>query len=300
MSKITSIQIAAIDPNPWQPRKVFDLVKLKGLALSIKKEGLLQPISVRVHPDKPGRYQLIAGECRTRASILAGYNQIKAIIHDVDDEKARRLCLLENMARTDMNVIEEATGVSGLLAQGIPMLDIARTVGRKASVLEEEQYLLKLPIDIQQAVISGGLTKKIGIAIAKLKPDLHFEAYKRVQGRTPEGAMNRIAILAMQAGEQVLFELTQEVKAEMVSLKKTWSCFFKASGVFLTAVQDKEDILVHAISDVGIITNQIDALMKSLRGIRQKVSLVQTMNYLNRQEEAHVNQSSEANKENAR
>ena len=111
-NKITLIKLSLIDPKGDQPRKYFDKEALEELAESIRENGLLQPILVREYGD--GRYQIIAGERRFRASKIAGLSEIPAIILERDDKSVAELALIENIQREDLNPIEEAMGYKTL------------------------------------------------------------------------------------------------------------------------------------------------------------------------------------------
>ena len=111
-NKISKLKISQVDPKSDQPRKYFDKEALEDLANSIVENGLLQPILVRKYGD--GRYQIIAGERRFRASKLAGITEIPAIVLERDDKKAAQIALIENVQREDLNPLEEALGYKSL------------------------------------------------------------------------------------------------------------------------------------------------------------------------------------------
>ena len=106
-----------IYPNPNQPRRRFDFDELEGLAQSIRQNGIIQPIAVRVN--SRGEYELISGERRLRASRLVGITQVPCIIMEANDEKSALFALLENVQRSDLDFFEEAVAIEKLLIQGI-------------------------------------------------------------------------------------------------------------------------------------------------------------------------------------
>ena len=125
------IEVVAVDieRSPWQARSEFDETALKELADSIRANGIVQPPVVRLRAD--GRYELIAGERRTRAAIMAGLKKIPVILADADDRKAAEMGVVENIQRKDLNVIEEAEGYRLLREQfGITQEDVAERVGK--------------------------------------------------------------------------------------------------------------------------------------------------------------------------
>ena len=105
--QVLSVSIDAIDVNPNQPRKYFDRSELENLANSIKENGLLQPLTVRIKADE--RYELIAGERRLRACKIAGLNEVRVIIDNKNEEESSVLAIIENIQRCDLNCIEEAS-----------------------------------------------------------------------------------------------------------------------------------------------------------------------------------------------
>ena len=109
---IVQVPVNEIDPNPNQPRRVFDGESLAALAESIKQYGVLSPISVRLHY---GRYELIAGERRLRAARLAGLTRVPCLVLDVDMEESGLLAMVENLQREDLDFVEEARGISNLI-----------------------------------------------------------------------------------------------------------------------------------------------------------------------------------------
>ena len=156
---IAELDIDRIDPNPYQPRKNFDQEKLQELADSIKHHGLLQPVVVIEHE---GRYILIAGERRLRASKLADLNTIKAIIADaeLDELRMRELALVENIQRENLNPIELALSYKELLdVHKITHEQLANIVHKSRSQITNTLRLLSLSLELQEAVVAGTLTQ---------------------------------------------------------------------------------------------------------------------------------------------
>lgn len=152
----TVLQLSDIEPNPDQPRKNFDERELADLADSIKNEGLLQPILVR---PRKGKYQIIAGERRWQASKLAGIEEVPVRIVDMDDERALRVALIENLQRTDLNPIEEARGYKDLMKRGsLTQTQVAEAVSKSRSAVANSLRLLDLPEQVQQMLYDGNMT----------------------------------------------------------------------------------------------------------------------------------------------
>jgi len=154
------IPVDAIDPNPEQPRRVFDATELERLADSIRRHGVLQPIVLR---RVGGRYELVVGERRWRATRAAGLTKIPAIIADVDERERLELALVENVQRRDLNPIELAHAFRSLSEGGTTQEEIGRRVGLDRSTVANHLRLLELPRELQADVESAC----IGIGHAK-------------------------------------------------------------------------------------------------------------------------------------
>jgi len=150
------LPIGSIEPNPRQPRSVFDPEALAELVHSIREIGLLQPVVVR---EIGNHYELIAGERRLRASKEAGLTHIPAIIRATDDDDLLRDALLENLHRSNLNALEEAAAYSQLLADfGCTQEELAQRIGRSRPQVTNTLRLLKLPPDVQRRVAAGVLS----------------------------------------------------------------------------------------------------------------------------------------------
>lgn len=154
---ITKLKLSQIDPKSDQPRKYFDKEALEQLASSIMENGVLQPILVREYGE--GRYQIIAGERRFRASKLAGITEIPAIILEKDDKKSAEIALIENIQREDLNPIEEALGYKALAEEyDMTQEELSIKVGKSRSAIANTMRLLELPDEILTLVASGELS----------------------------------------------------------------------------------------------------------------------------------------------
>jgi ParB family chromosome partitioning protein len=158
------IPVELVDRNPRQPRSAFDDATLQGLADSVKSRGVLQPVLVRPLPS--GRYELIAGERRWRAAQLAGLQEIPALIRDRDNAEALEVALIENMAREDLNPVEEARACAALVEElGLTREDVGRRVGRSRVAVTNLIRLLDLPDDVLALIERGHLTEGHGRAL---------------------------------------------------------------------------------------------------------------------------------------
>jgi ParB family chromosome partitioning protein len=165
---LREIPVELIDPNPRQPRHSFDETKLSELAESIRTRGVLQPIVVR--PLSGGRYELVAGERRLRAARIAEVDLIPAMLRQADDWERLDLALAENMARQNLNAVEEARACAMLVDDlGLTKEEVGRRVGRSRVAISNLIRLLALPEDTLELIETGHLTEGHGRAILLCK-----------------------------------------------------------------------------------------------------------------------------------
>jgi ParB family transcriptional regulator, chromosome partitioning protein len=166
-ARLIQVDPHAIVPNPRQPRSVFDPQDLAELVHSVREFGVLQPVVVRETGD--GTYELIMGERRTRAAREAGLTAIPAVVRDTADENLLRDALLENLHRSELNPLEEASAYLQLLEDfGITQEVLATRIGRSRPQISNTIRLLKLPVPVQQRVAAGVLSAGHARAILSL------------------------------------------------------------------------------------------------------------------------------------
>ena len=179
-TRIETLPLREIEPDPGQPRKTFDDETLAELSASIAEHGLLQPIAVRPKPS--GGYLIVAGERRWRASRMAGLNEVPVIVKDVTDEQAMELALVENLQREDLDPVEEAAGIRELMTRcDLTQEQAARKLGKSRSALANSLRLLSLPETVLELLKSGFIT--IGHAKVVLglpTPELQEEAAQMI------------------------------------------------------------------------------------------------------------------------
>ena len=164
--RVIQVPVERLEPNPFQPRRIYQPQALKALADSIAEHGLLQPILVR--PAGEG-YQLIAGERRLRASQMAGLSQVPVVVRRATDEQTLLLALLENLQREDLNPMEEAAAYQRLAQDfSLSQEEIAAQVGKDRSTVANLLRLLKLPGFLQKDVAEGTLSAGHGRALLSL------------------------------------------------------------------------------------------------------------------------------------
>lgn len=178
MSEMAEIRIADIVPNPTQPRKEFDEEALAELADSIRQLGVIQPVTVK--RTEGGRYIIISGERRWRASQQAGLETLPAYIREVDDQNLHAMALVENIQRQDLNAIEIALGLQRLVEEcGLTQDALSEKVGKKRSTISNYMRLLKLPDEVQLALKEGVISMGHAKAIAGAPEDMQVRLLKR-------------------------------------------------------------------------------------------------------------------------
>ena len=152
----SKLKLDVLQPGKYQPRTRMDEGSLYELAESIKAQGVMQPVLVR--PVADGRYEIIAGERRTRAAKLAGLDEVPVLVKDVPDEAAAAMSLIENIQREDLNPLEEAQGLKRLTDEfGLTHEQAAQSVGRSRSAASNLLRLLNLSEPVQQMLMAGDL-----------------------------------------------------------------------------------------------------------------------------------------------
>lgn len=165
--EVVYLYLDDIIPNRFQPREVFDEKALKELAISIKEHGVIQPIIVR---RVNGKYEIIAGERRYKASALAGMTKIPAIIRDLDDKESSKVALLENLQRKNLNPIEEARTYQKILEiDQMTQDELAKTMGKSQSSIANKIRLLALPDEIQDALLKEQISERHARALLNLQ-----------------------------------------------------------------------------------------------------------------------------------
>jgi len=230
-AEIYNLPISMISVNPFQPRRVFDPLQLADLASSIKQYGLMQPISVRI---VDGRYELVAGERRMRASILADIPTIPAMIINITDEESALMAMVENLQRADLNYIEEAEGFAVLLNNhSFTQDELARKVGKNQSTIANKLRLLRLSRNIKKALIENDLSER------------HARALLRINKEFP------VAEIA----EKLQLNIIEKITKEGLTVKKTEEIIEKI--ITQSGKTPKSKKIKSYINDIRIFTNTI-------------------------------------------
>ena len=158
-----------IKPNPQQPRVRFDYNELEGLACSIRANGLLQPINVRVLEN--GEFELISGDRRLRAARMIGMTKIPCIVMNASDQQSALFAIIENVQRENLDFFEEAVAIERLMTEyGLSQDEIAEKLGKAPSTLSNKLRLLRLPEEIRDKISYAGLSERHARALLTL-PD---------------------------------------------------------------------------------------------------------------------------------
>lgn len=162
-TSMVELEIGQVRPNPRQPRRAFDDEAIQRLAESVKADGVVQPIVVR---DVGDGYEIVAGERRWRAARLAGLRAIPAIVRSADDRELLILALAENIAREDLNPIDQARAYAVLADElDLTQTEIARRVGKSRPAVANTMRLLELPDDVLELIAAGDLSEGHGRAL---------------------------------------------------------------------------------------------------------------------------------------
>lgn len=240
--KVVKIAIDKIFPNPYQPRKTFDEEALRDLAASIAQYGVLQPLLVA--PAENGRYMLIAGERRLRASKMAELQEVPVIISEYTSQQIAEIALIENLQREDLHFLEEAEGYEKLMQQfHITQEAMAVRVGKKQSTIANKLRLLRLSDRIRKILVEANLSERHARALLKLDDE-----EKQVQ----------VLTAVIDNGYSV--RQTENYIEKMLADKK----------------QEKKKRLV-IVNDVRIYLNSIKQVVNAIKGVGIPVNMEQTV-----------------------
>ena len=216
-----------IFPNPNQPRQVFDQEELVNLAISIRMNGILQPITVR-QTDKG--YELVSGERRLRASKLAGLVSIPCIVVEVNNMKSAVFALIENLQRQNLNYFEEALAIERLMDEyGLSQEDAARRLGKAPSTVSNKLRLLTLPEEARIKLMEKGLTER------------HARALLKLDGEDVLPILDRIIEKKLNVTQTE--ELIEDVLSKRDSPKRHTKRMFSDVKIFLNTINNAVDTM---------------------------------------------------------
>jgi ParB family transcriptional regulator, chromosome partitioning protein len=220
---ILTLPLSEVYPNPLQPRLHFNEEELRSLSDSIKQYGLNQPVLVRRVGD---RYELIAGERRFRASMLAGMPTIPAIVKEVTDRESLMLALIENLERSDLNAIEEAKGYERLMNEfGMTHQQLADSFMKSRSNVTNTLRLLKLPVQVQQGLSESKLSPGHARSLLSLETD---EDILREYERLMTGQKDNVRELEKRVSKLVKKPITKRKSEVLNQVESALSAWFEA------------------------------------------------------------------------
>lgn len=206
--EIAQVKLSELRSNPYQPRKVFDEDALRELAESIKENGVFQPIIVK---KSIKGYEIIAGERRVRASIIAGLETIPAIIRDFTDEEMMQIALLENLQRENLNAIEEANAYRAMIdSLGITQEELSRKLGKSRSHVTNMIGLLRLSSYVQDLVLHGKISMGHARVLSKLFDN------ERIENLADRIVREDLSVRAL---ESLVSDEGKETKGKMPKIK---------------------------------------------------------------------------------
>ena len=267
---IMRIPMDLVDANPFQPRINFDQEALEELAASIRSLGLIQPITVR--RTDSGRYQIISGERRFRASKMAGLTTIPAYVRTADDENVMEMALIENIQREDLNSMEIALAYQHLLEQySLTQEQLSDRVGKNRATIANYLRLLKLPAEIQMGVKNRQIEMAHARALVSLgDPKLQVTLYREIVDkgysvRTVEEMVKSITQgEAVKVGDKKISPKRVKLPAEYNILQQQLTGFFKAKVQLTCSPKGKGKISIPFSNeeDLERIMGLFDAMRK--------------------------------------
>ena len=216
MEEFKIVQIKDIQKNPYQPRKEFSEEKIQELAQSIKENGLIQPIIVRKSPVLG--YEILAGERRYRASIVAGLSEVPVIVKQLSDQDMMLHSIIENLQRENLNPIEEAKAYQSLIDKGFTHTEIAEKMGKSRPYITNLVRLLGLPKHILTEVERGRLSQAHARLLIQLSSDKQDKLLNRIQ--TENLSVRQVEQILQKTKKSSKKEKDHFVKEEEQKLKK--------------------------------------------------------------------------------
>ncbi|MBR0535773.1 MAG: ParB/RepB/Spo0J family partition protein [Clostridia bacterium] len=231
-------------PNPFQPRVRFDFNELEGLAISIRTNGILQPINVRRLQD--GKFELISGERRLRAARMVGITKIPCVVMDVSDEQSALFAIIENVQRQNLDFFEEAVAIERLITvHSLTQEEIAKKLGKAQSTLSNKLRLLRLPEELRDRISCAGLTERHARALLQL-PD------NSVRGKVLDIVIERH--LNVSETERLVADALRKRKAKnKPSLKG-----YKDMRIFLNTLNHAVDVIRRAGIEADTAKSETD------------------------------------------
>lgn len=266
-SSISEIELSKIQPNPEQPRSIFEEEALNELAASIRALGLIQPVTLR--ETGPDRYQIISGERRYRACLKVGMTTIPAYIKTAADENVVEMALIENIQREDLNSIEIALAYQKLIDNyGLTQEKLSERVGKKRTTIANYLRLLKLPAEIQMALKDRKIDMGHARALISVQdPELQLALYEQIlaDGLSVRQVEELVRGLSESGGgmQRLVPKQKKTVPEEYNLLKDQLSRFFNTKVQFSCNEKGKGKITIPFTSEEEL--EKLIALLDSLK-----------------------------------
>ena len=231
-------------PNPNQPRVRFDYNELEGLAVSVRTNGMLQPINVRKRAD--GKYELISGERRLRAARMVGMTKLPCVVMDVSDEQSALFAIIENVQRQNLDFFEEAVAIERLMTEyGLTQEEISKKLGKAQSTLSNKLRLLRLPEELRDKISYAGLSERHARALLSL-PD------NATRGRVLDIIIERH--LTVTESERLINDVLRRKKAK----KKPQMRAYKDMRIFINTLNHAVDVIRKAGIEADTAKSETD------------------------------------------
>ena len=264
MSEMAEVAITDIIPNPLQPRHDFDDEALAELSASIATLGVIQPITLRRRND--GKYTIISGERRWRASQMAGLETLPAYIREVEDEDLHAMALVENIQRQDLNAIEIALGMQRLIDEcGLTQEAMAEKVGKKRSTVSNYMRLLGQPSEVQLALKEGVISMGHAKAIAALDAESQIKAMKRCVKKGMSVRQVEAYVRKMSEAVPASAEVEEEYPESFSKLVEELERLFSDNISIKRTKSGASRITIECANDT-----EVDALIEKLHKINNK------------------------------
>ncbi len=265
MQEILNLPIDKIVPNPYQPRKVFDVQALRELSDSIKQYGVMQPINVRFINNSS--YELVAGERRLRAAKLAGLTVIPSIVVNISDQDSAVIAIIENLQRQDLNFLEEAEGFFNLLHDhSFTQEQLAEKLGKSQSAVANKLRILRLPREIKKRLIENKLTERHARALLRINNeelltkvfDTIVERELNVKGS--EELIDKVLEYGVDALNPPVVEETPEKEKKPKTKKNNPKIkhFVKDIRLFTNTVKSAVDIMKNSGIETDYICDEVE------------------------------------------
>ncbi len=247
VGSINEIDVNLIETNPFQPRTSMDEESLRELASSIRELGIIQPVTVRQIQDN--RYQLITGERRYKAAILAGLTSIPAYIRTANDQNLLELALVENIQREDLDAIEVAISYKRLMEEcNLTQENMSERVGKKRSTIANYLRLLKLPAEIQLGLKQNKLSMGHARALITIEdPHVQIELYYRIEKEDLSVRQTEDLVRRSQQNNEVIEqrkEKKEKILQDFTRLEEHLSRYFNAPVQFRLNEKGKGKIVI--------------------------------------------------------